>query len=159
MKRIKLLDIKWFMLLLLMCVFIISFCSKEDLFVYEEVEIIKVGVYYCFYFGDKDVIMGENIVVEKELDCINNIDLEYGVVIVVFIIFVVGGKFIEVECVKVLLSNFVVYVNVFIVVCVILLDGLFKFGVFVDWIWEYKYSVMVVDGIKKIWIVKVILNK
>lgn len=31
MKRIKLSDTKWFMLLLLMCVPIISSCSKEDL--------------------------------------------------------------------------------------------------------------------------------
>ena len=36
MKRIKLSDTKWFMLLLLMCVPIISSCSKEDLPAYEE---------------------------------------------------------------------------------------------------------------------------
>ena len=43
MKRIKLSDTKWFMLLLLMCVPIISSCSKEDLPAYEEAEITKVG--------------------------------------------------------------------------------------------------------------------
>lgn len=42
MKRIKLSDTKWFMLLLLMCVPIISSCSKEDLPAYEEAEITKV---------------------------------------------------------------------------------------------------------------------
>ena len=68
MKRIKLSDTKWFMLLLLMCVPIISSCSKEDLPAYEEAEITKVGAYHRFYSGDKDAITGENIVAEKELD-------------------------------------------------------------------------------------------
>ena len=48
MKRIKLSDTKWFMLLLLMCVPIISSCSKEDLPAYEEAEITKVGAYHRF---------------------------------------------------------------------------------------------------------------
>ncbi|UVV76053.1 hypothetical protein NXW84_18415 [Bacteroides fragilis] len=65
MKRIKLSDTKWFMLLLLMCVPIISSCSKEDLPAYEEAEITKVGAYHRFYSGDKDAITGENIVAEK----------------------------------------------------------------------------------------------
>ena len=79
MKRIKLSDTKWFMLLLLMCVPIISSCSKEDLPAYEEAEITKVGAYHRFYSGDKDAITGENIVAEKELDRTNNIDSEHGV--------------------------------------------------------------------------------
>ena len=74
MKRIKLSDTKWFMLLLLICVPIISSCSKEDLPAYEEAEITKVGAYHRFYSGDKDAITGENIVAEKELDRTNNID-------------------------------------------------------------------------------------
>ena len=73
MKRIKLSDTKWFMLLLLMCVPIISSCSKEDLPAYEEAEITKVGAYHRFYSGDKDAITGENIVAEKELDRTNNL--------------------------------------------------------------------------------------
>jgi len=92
MKRIKLSDTKWFMLLLLICVPIISSCSKEDLPAYEEAEITKVGAYHRFYSGDKDAITGENIVAEKELDRTNNIDSEHGVATAVFTIPAAGGK-------------------------------------------------------------------
>ena len=95
MKRIKLSDTKWFMLLLLMCVPIISSCSKEDLPAYEEAEITKVGAYHRFYSGDKDAITGENIVAEKELDRTNNIDSEHGVATAVFTIPAAGAKFTE----------------------------------------------------------------
>ena len=147
MKRIKLSDTKWFMLLLLMCVPIISSCSKEDLPAYEEAEITKVGAYHRFYSGDKDAITGENIVAEKELDRTNNIDSEH------------GGKFTEAERAKVSLSNLVVYVNVSTAARVTPLDGSPKFGVPADWTREHKYSVMAADGTKKIWTVKVTLNK
>lgn len=103
--------------------------------------------------------MGENTAVEKESDCINNTDLEYGAVIVAPITFVVGGKPIEVECVKALPSNSAAHANALIVVCAILPDGLFKPGAFVDRIWEYKHSATVVDGIKKTRIAKAISNK
>ena len=126
MKRIKLSDTKWFMLLLLMCVPIISSCSKEDLPAYEEAEITKVGAYHRFYSGDKDAITGENIVAEKELDRTNNIDSEHGVA--------TAAR-------------------------VTPLDGSPKFGVPADWTREHKYSVMAADGTKKIWTVKVTLNK
>lgn len=48
MKRIKLSDTKWLMLLL-MCMPLIASCSKEDLPAYEEAEITKVGAYHRFY--------------------------------------------------------------------------------------------------------------
>ena len=151
MKRIKLSDTKWFMLLLLMCVPIISSCSKEDLPAYEEAEITKVGAYHRFYSGDKDAITGENIVAEKELDRTNNIDSEHGVATAVFTIPAAGAK--------VSLSNLVVYVNVSTAARVTPLDGSPKFGVPADWTREHKYSVMAADGTKKIWTVKVTLNK
>ena len=141
MKRIKLSDTKWFMLLLLMCVPIISSCSKEDLPAYEEAEITKVGAYHRFYSGDKDAITGENIVAA------------------VFTIPAAGGKFTEAERAKVSLSNLVVYVNVSTAARVTPLDGSPKFGVPADWTREHKYSVMAADGTKKIWTVKVTLNK
>ena len=159
MKRIKLSDTKWFMLLLLMCVPIISSCSKEDLPAYEEAEITKVGAYHRFYSGDKDAITGENIVAEKELDRTNNIDSEHGVATAVFTIPAAGGKFTEAERAKVSLSNLVVYVNVSTAARVTPLDGSPKIGVPADWTREHKYSVMAADGTKKIWTVKVTLNK
>lgn len=60
MKRIKLSDTKWLMLLL-MCMPLIASCSKEDLPAYEEAEITKVGAYHRFYSGDKDALTGEKL--------------------------------------------------------------------------------------------------
>ena len=70
-----------------------------------------------------------------------------------------GGKFTEAERAKVSLSNLVVYVNVSTAARVTPLDGSPKFGVPADWTREHKYSVMAADGTKKIWTVKVTLNK
>lgn len=107
----------------------------------------------------RDAITGENIVAEKELDRTNNIDSEHGVATAVFTIPAAGGKFTEAERAKVSLSNLVVYVNVSTAARVTPLDGSPKFGVPADWTREHKYSVMAADGTKKIWTVKVTLNK
>ena len=145
MKRIKLSDTKWLMLLL-MCMPLIASCSKEDLPAYEEAEITKVGAYHRFYSGDKDALTGENIVAEKELDRTNDIDSDNGIAT-------------EAERAKVSLNNLVVYVNISTAARVTPLDGSPKFGVPADWTQEHKYSVMAADGTKKIWTIKVSLNK
>ena len=139
MKRIKLSDTKWLMLLL-MCMPLIASCSKADLPAYEEAEITKVGAYHRFYSGDKDALTGENIVAEKELDRTNDIDSDNGIATAVFTIPAAGGKFTEAARVTPL-------------------DGSPKFGVPADWTQEHKYSVMAADGTKKIWTIKVSLNK
>ena len=146
MKRIKLSDTKWLMLLL-MCMPLIASCSKEDLPAYEEAEITKVGAYHRFYSGD------------KELDRTNDIDSDNGIATAVFTIPAAGGKFTEAERAKVSLNNLVVYVNISTAARVTPLDGSPKFGVPADWTQEHKYSVMAADGTKKIWTIKVSLNK
>ena len=158
MKRIKLSDTKWLMLLL-MCMPLIASCSKEDLPAYEEAEITKVGAYHRFYSGDKDALTGENIVAEKELDRTNDIDSDNGIATAVFTIPAAGGKFTEAERSKVSLNNLVVYVNISTAARVTPLDGSPKFGVPADWTQEHNYSVMSADGTKKIWTIKVSLNK
>ena len=158
MKRIKLSDTKWLMLLL-MCMPLIASCSKEDLPAYEEAEITKVGAYHRFYSGDKDALTGENIVAEKELDRTNDIDSDNGIATAVFTIPAAGGKFTEAERAKVSLNNLVVYVNISTAARVTPLDGSPKCGVPADWTQEHKYSVMAADGTKKIWTIKVSLNK
>ena len=158
MKRIKLSDTKWLMLLL-MCMPLIASCSKADLPAYEEAEITKVGAYHRFYSGDKDALTGENIVTEKELDRTNDIDSDNGIATSVFTIPAAGGKFTEAERAKVSLNNLVVYVNISTAARVTPLDGSPKFGVPADWTQEHKYSVMAADGTKKIWTIKVSLNK
>ena len=158
MKRIKLSDTKWLMLLL-MCMPLIASCSKEDLPAYEEAEITKVGAYHRFYSGDKDALTGENIVAEKELDRTNDIDSDNGIATAVFTIPAAEGKFTEAERSTVSLNNLVVYVNISTAARVTPLDGSPKFGVPADWTQEHKYSVMAADGTKKIWTIKVSLNK
>ena len=158
MKRIKLSDTKWLMLLL-MCMPLIASCSKEDLPAYEKAEITKVGAYHRFYSGDKDALTGENIVAEKELNSKNVMDSDNGVATAVFTIPAAGGKSTEAERAKVSLNNLVVYINLSPAAHVTPLDGSPKFGVPADWTQEHKYSVMAADGTKKIWIVKVSLNK
>lgn len=158
MKRIKLSDTKWLMLLL-MCMPLIASCSKEDLPAYEEAEITKVGAYHRFYSGDKDALTGENIVAEKELDRTNDIDSDNGIATAVFTIPAAEGKFTEAERSKVSLNNLVVYVNISTAARVTPLDGSPKFGVPAYWTQEHKYSVMAADGTKKIWTIKVSLNK
>ena len=158
MKRIKLSDTKWLMLLL-MCMPLIASCSKEDLPAYEEAEITKVGAYHRFYSGDKDALTGENIVAEKELDRTNDIDSDNGIATAVFTIPAAGGKFTEAERAIASLNNLVVYVNISSAARVTPLDGSPKFGVPADWTQEHKYSVMAADGTKKIWTIKVSLNK
>ena len=106
--------------------------------------------------ADKEI---EQYLAEKELDRTNNIDSEHGVATAVFTIPAAGGKFTEAERAKVSLSNLVVYVNVSTAARVTPLDGSPKFGVPADWTREHKYSVMAADGTKKIWTVKVTLNK
>ena len=106
--------------------------------------------------ADKEI---ERYLAEKELDRTNNIDSEHGVATAVFTIPAAGGKFTEAERAKVSLSNLVVYVNVSTAARVTPLDGSPKFGVPADWTREHKYSVMAADGTKKIWTVKVTLNK
>ena len=158
MKRIKLSDTKWLMLLL-MCMPLIASCSKADLPAYEEAAIPKVGAYHRFYSGDKDALTGENIVAQKELDRTNDIDSDNGIATAVFTIPAAGGKFTEAERAKVSLNNLVVYVNISTAARVTPLDGSPKFGVPADWTQEHKYSVMAADGTKKIWTIKVSLNK
>ena len=65
-------NILW--LLMLLCLPFVSSC-KEDLPAYGEAEITKVGFYHKYYGPDKDGLTGENISVNKELQCkytINN---------------------------------------------------------------------------------------
>ena len=115
--------------------------------------------YHRFYSGDKDALTGENIVAEKELDRTNDIDSDNGIATAVFTIPAAGGKFTEAERAKVSLNNLVVYVNISTAARVTPLDGSPKFGVPADWTQEHKYSVMAADGTKKIWTIKVSLNK
>lgn len=96
---------------------------------------------------------------EKELDRTNDIDSDNGIATAVFTIPAAGGKFTEAERAKVSLNNLVVYVNISTAARVTPLDGSPKFGVPADWTQEHKYSVMAADGTKKIWTIKVSLNK
>ena len=158
MKRIKLSDTKWLMLLL-MCMPLIASFSQEDLPAYEEAEITKVGAYHRFYSGDKDALTGENIVAEKELDRTNDIDSDNGIATAVFTIPAAGGKFTEAERAKVSLNNLVVYVNISTAARVTPLDGSPKFGVPADWTQEHTYSVVAADGTKQIWHINVSRNR
>lgn len=158
MKKIKLSNTTWFVLLLV-CLPLVAACSKADLPSYEEAEITKVGAYHRFYTDDKDAITGENIVAEKELSAKYTLDSDNGVASVVFTVPAAGGKFTEEERAKVSVSNLVVYVNVSTAARVFPLGDAPKFGTPADWSKEHKYNIVAANGMTKVWTVKVTLNK
>lgn len=158
MKKIKLTDMRW-LVLLLVCLPLMSACDKADLPAYEEANITKVGAYHRFFTDDKDAITGEAIVAEKELTGSYKLDSEQGTAAVTFTIPAAGGKFTEAERAKVSLNNLVVYFNVSTAARVFPLEGSPKLGVPANWTSEHKYTIMAADGTKKVWTVKVTLNK
>lgn len=157
MNRFKLSDMKW--LLLLLCLPLTGSCGKEDLPAYDEAEITSVGAYHRYYTTNEDELTGENKVAEKELDKSNKIDSDAATVTSTFSIPGAGGTFTEAERSKVSLSNLVIYFNVSTAARVTPLKGAPRLGVPGDWTSEHQYSIMAANGTKKVWTVKVILNK
>lgn len=158
MKKIKLTDMRWFVLLLV-CLPLMTACDKADLPAYDEAEITKVGAYHRFFTDDKDAITGEPIVAEKELTGSYNLDSDQAIASVTFTIPAAGGKFTEAERAKVSLSNLVVYLNVSTAARVFPMEGSPKLGVPANWTAEHKYAIIAADGTQKVWTVKVALNK
>lgn len=156
MNKIRLADIKW--LFVLLCLPFVSSC-KDELDAYEEAEITSVGAYHRYYTTEKDALTGEFKVAEKELEKDNTINEDEALVIATFTVPAASGSFTETERSKVSLNNLVVYFNVSTAARVTPLKGSPQLGVPGDWTSEHKYSVMAANGTKKIWTVRVILNK
>lgn len=157
MDKIKLLNMKW--LLVMLCLPFIFSC-KDDLPAYNEAEIASVGAYHRYYTTEKDALTGEFKVAEKEMSKSDKvIDTDAATYVAKLTIPAAGGTFTASEREKVSLSNLVVYFNVSTAARVTPLDGSPKLGVPGNWTSEHRYSVMAADGTKKIWTVKIELTK
>lgn len=156
MNKFRLSDIKW--LFVLLCLPFVSSC-KDELDAYEEAEITSVGAYHRYYTTEKDALTGEFKVAEKELEKDNTINEDEAVATATFTVPAASGSFTEAERSKVSLDNLVVYFNVSTAARVTPLEGAPKLGVPGNWTSEHKYSIMAANGTKKVWTVKVILNK
>lgn len=139
---------KW--LILLLCLPLMTSCWKE-LPAYEDAEITKVGFYHRFPGPDKDPVTGEQIVVEKELNCTYDIDTESATVQVDVVVPSANGSFTEQERNKVSQSKLWGYVNVSTAAMVTPIEDSPKLGTPGDWTKPRKYQVTAANGNTKIW--------
>lgn len=153
----KLLNIRW--ILILLCMPFMVACW-EDLPVYEDAEITKVGFYYRFAGPDKDQITGVPVMVEKELSCSYDINSEAATVDVDITVPKANGSFTETERNNVSVTKLWGYVNVSTAAKVEPVESSPKLGTPGDWSSPRKYKVIAANGDAKIWTITVkSLNK
>lgn len=148
----KLLNIKW--ILILLCIPFMTACW-EELPVYEDAEITKVGFYYRFVGPDDDQVTGEPIVVEKELSCSYNINSKEAKVDVDITVPDANGDFTESERNNVSVTKLWGYVNVSTAAKVEPIEGSPKLGTPGDWSSPRQYKVIAANGDAKIWTITV----
>ena len=148
--------ISFIKLLMLVVCFPVFFSSCwEDLPVYEDAEITKVGFYHRFAGSGTDVVTGEPIMVETELTCQYEIDSEAATVYVDVTVPSANGDFAEAERNNVKLENLWGYFNVSTAAKVTPINGSPTLGTPGDWSEPHEYEIMAASGFKKTWTVTV----
>ena len=145
-------NILW--LLMLLCLPFVSSC-KEDLPAYGEAEITKVGFYHKYYGPDKDGLTGENISVNKELQCRYTIDNDAATVDCIVTVPAADNKYTESIRAEVSQSKLAGYMKVSTAAHVIPIEDAPTLGVPGDWTHTNKYVVKAADGTEKVWTVRI----
>ena len=122
---------------------------KEDLPAYGEAEITKVGFYHKYYGPDKDGLTGENISVNKELQCRYTINNDAATVDCIVTVPAADNKYTESIRAEVSQSKLAGYMKVSTAAHVIPIEDAPTLGVPGDWTHTNKYVVKAADGNRK----------
>lgn len=151
----KLIDVKWFMMLLCLP-FLMTACGWEELPAYEEAEISAVQFYYRWPSDAKDPVTGEPIVKEQRLNTTNSINSEAGIVEVSVSVPNASGDFTESVRSEVSESKLWGQATISTAARMSPINGSPVMGTPGDWSKENSYEVMAADGTKKVWTIKVV---